>query len=48
LRIEEATLAADGWYWIQPKEVFLDGLKKFEQQGHNCVELWSKYIFSNL
>jgi hypothetical protein len=23
----------------QPKEIFLDGLKKLEQQSHKCVEL---------
>jgi hypothetical protein len=23
----------------QPKEFFLDGLKKLEQRSHNCVEL---------
>jgi hypothetical protein len=35
----------------QPKEFFLDGLKKLEQRSHNCVELreniLSKYIFFN-
>jgi hypothetical protein len=28
---EEATSAADGWFAAQPKEFFLDGLKKLEQ-----------------
>jgi hypothetical protein len=31
LSIEEATLAVDGWFAIQPKEFFLDGLKELEQ-----------------
>jgi hypothetical protein len=35
----------------QPKELFLDGLKKLEQRSHKCVELrvnmWSEYIFSH-
>jgi hypothetical protein len=35
---EEATLPTHGWFAIQPKEVFLDGLKKLEQQSHKCVE----------
>jgi hypothetical protein len=33
----------------QPKEFFLDGLKKLEQRSHKCVELGGeicKYIFS--
>jgi hypothetical protein len=34
----------------QPKEFFLGGLKKLEQQSHKCVELrgnmYIKYIFS--
>jgi hypothetical protein len=33
----------------QPKEFFLNGLKKLEQRSHKCVELrgnmWCKYIF---
>jgi hypothetical protein len=37
LSIEEATLAADGWFVAQPKEFFLDGLKKL-QQSHKGVE----------
>jgi hypothetical protein len=28
LSIEEVTLAADGWFIAQPKEFFLNGLKK--------------------
>jgi histone-lysine N-methyltransferase SETMAR len=35
--IEEA-LAADGWFAVQPKEFFLDALKKIEQRSHKCVE----------
>jgi histone-lysine N-methyltransferase SETMAR len=31
LNTEEATLAADGWFAVQPKEFFLNGLKKLEQ-----------------
>jgi hypothetical protein len=39
----------------QPKEIFLDVLKKLEQRSHKCVELggggggnmYIKYIFSN-
>jgi hypothetical protein len=26
----------------QPKEFFLDGLKKLEQQSRKCVELWGR------
>jgi hypothetical protein len=37
--IEEATLFADGWCAAQPKECFLDGSKKLEQQSHKRVEL---------
>jgi hypothetical protein len=37
--IEEAMLAADMWFATQPKEFFLDGLKKLEQRSHKCV--WS-------
>jgi transposase len=36
---EEATLAADGWFAAQPKEFFLDELKKLEQRSHKYVEL---------
>jgi hypothetical protein len=47
---EEITSAAEGWFMAQPKEFFLDGLKKLEQRSHKCVELrgnmWSKSIFS--
>jgi hypothetical protein len=28
----------------QPKEFFLDGLKKLEQGSHNCVELRGEYV----
>jgi hypothetical protein len=29
----------------QPKDfIFLDGLKKFEQQSHRCVELRREYV----
>jgi hypothetical protein len=41
---EEATSAACGWFAAQPKEIFLDGLKKFEQQSHKCVELRGEYV----
>jgi hypothetical protein len=27
-----------GWFAAQPKEFFLDGLKKLEQRSHKCVE----------
>jgi hypothetical protein len=37
--IEEAISTADGWFAAQPKEFFLDGLKKLEQRSHKCVEL---------
>jgi hypothetical protein len=37
--IEEATLTADGWFAAQPKEFFLDELKKLEQGSHKCVVL---------
>jgi hypothetical protein len=33
----EATFAA------QPKEFFLDGLKKLEQRSHKCLELRGEY-----
>jgi histone-lysine N-methyltransferase SETMAR len=39
LSIEEAISAADGWFAAQPKEFFLDELKKLEQRSHKCVEL---------
>jgi hypothetical protein len=41
---EEATLAADWWFAAQPKEIFLVGLKKFEQRSHKCVELRGEYV----
>jgi histone-lysine N-methyltransferase SETMAR len=41
---EEATSAADGWFAAQPKEFFLDGLKKLEQRSHMCVELKGEYV----
>jgi hypothetical protein len=28
----------------QPKELFLDGLKKLEQRSHKCVKLWGEYV----
>jgi hypothetical protein len=28
----------------QPKEFFLDGLKKLEQRSHKCVELREEYV----
>jgi hypothetical protein len=28
----------------QPKEIFLDGLKKLEQRSHKCVELRGEYV----
>jgi hypothetical protein len=28
----------------QPKEFFLDGLKKLEQPSHKCVELRREYV----
>jgi hypothetical protein len=27
----------------QPKEIFLDGLKKLEQRSHKCMELRGEY-----
>jgi hypothetical protein len=36
---EKDTLAADGWFAVQPKELLLDGIKKSEQQSHKCMEL---------
>jgi hypothetical protein len=37
--IEEAILAAEGWFAAQIKEFFLDGLNKLEQRSHKCMEL---------
>jgi hypothetical protein len=28
----------------QPKDIFLDGLNKLEQQSHKCVELRGEYV----
>jgi hypothetical protein len=28
----------------QPQEFFLDGLKKFEEQSHECLELRGEYV----
>jgi hypothetical protein len=28
----------------EPKEPFLDGLKKLEQRSHKCVELSGEYV----
>jgi hypothetical protein len=28
----------------QPKEFFLDGLKKLQQRSHKCVELRGEYV----
>jgi hypothetical protein len=36
---EKATLAVGEWFAAQPKEYFLDGLKKLEQQSHKFMEL---------
>jgi hypothetical protein len=33
-----------GWFAAQQKEFFLDGLKKLEQQSHNCAELRGEYV----
>jgi hypothetical protein len=33
-----------GWFAAQPKEFFLDGLKKLEQRSHKCVELRGEYV----
>jgi hypothetical protein len=41
---EEVTLLADGWFAAQPKEFFLDGLKKSEQRSHKCVQLRGEYV----
>jgi hypothetical protein len=30
----------------QPKEFFLDGLKKLEQRSHKCVELRGESVWS--
>jgi hypothetical protein len=49
LSSEKTTFAADGWFAAKPREFFLDGLQKFEQQNYKCVQLKSeicKYIFS--
>jgi histone-lysine N-methyltransferase SETMAR len=40
----EVTLAQDRWFAAQPKEFFLNGLKKLEQQSHKCVELRGEYV----
>jgi spermidine synthase len=40
---EEAKLAADGWFAAQPKDFFLDGLKKLKQ-SHKLVELKGEYV----
>jgi hypothetical protein len=48
-------LSTLGWCWqvfgfsyflfaAQPKEFFLDGLQKLEQQSHKCVELRGEYV----
>jgi hypothetical protein len=29
---------------LQPKEFFLDGLKKLEQQIHKCMEFSGEYV----
>jgi hypothetical protein len=31
-------------YSAQPKEFFLDGLKKLEQRSYKYVELWGEYV----
>jgi hypothetical protein len=31
-------------FTAQPKEFFLDGLKKLEQRSHKCVELRGEYV----
>jgi hypothetical protein len=31
-------------FLAQPKEFFLDGLKKLEQRSHKCVELGGEYV----
>jgi histone-lysine N-methyltransferase SETMAR len=41
---EKAKLAVDRWFAAQPKEFFLDGLKKSEQGSHKCVELREEYV----
>jgi hypothetical protein len=28
----------------QPKELFLDGIKKLEQRSHKCVQLRGEYV----
>jgi hypothetical protein len=32
------------YFAAQPKEFFLDGLKKLEQRSHKCVELRGEYV----
>jgi hypothetical protein len=41
LSIEEATLAADGWFAAQPKSFFLDGVITTKLK---CVELKGEYV----
>jgi hypothetical protein len=31
-------------FGVQPKEFYLDGLKKLEQRSHKCVELRGEYV----
>jgi hypothetical protein len=31
-------------FTAQPKEFYLDGLKKLEQRSHKCVELRGEYV----
>jgi hypothetical protein len=42
--INQATFAADGWVAAQPKELFLNQVKKLEQLSHKCVELRGEYV----
>jgi histone-lysine N-methyltransferase SETMAR len=42
--IEEAISAADGWFAAQPKDFFLDRLKKSEQRSHKYVELRGEHV----
>jgi hypothetical protein len=44
LNIEEATLVVDWWVAGQPKEYFLEGLKKLEQRSRKCVKLQGEYV----
>jgi hypothetical protein len=37
-------LFPDFLFAAQPKEFFLDGLKKLEQRSHKCVELRGEYV----